>query len=112
MGTTQQPLGSSDLGAIMDSLREGIQIVDSEWRYVYVNNAAAEHGRRDKGELIGRTMLECFPGIDQTPMFGVLRACMHAKIDGSRRSCATPRRWTPSVASPAASRTTSTTCCR
>ncbi|HZI44252.1 MAG TPA: ATP-binding protein [Ilumatobacter sp.] len=86
MGTTQQPLGSSDLGAIMDSLREGIQIVDSEWRYVYVNNAAAEHGRRDKGELIGRTMLECFPGIDQTPMFGVLRACMHAKIPGSTKN--------------------------
>ena len=86
MGTIQQPLGSSDLGAVLDSLREGIQIVDSEWRYVYVNNAAAEHGRRDKSELIGRTMLECFPGIDQTPMFGVLRACMHAKIPGSTKN--------------------------
>lgn len=60
----------------LECLREGFQIIGYDWRYVYVNPAAASHGRRTARELIGRPMTEAYPGIDRTPMFAVLRRCM------------------------------------
>jgi two-component system, cell cycle sensor histidine kinase and response regulator CckA len=72
----QQPLGPRDLSLVLASLREGIQIIDREWRYVYMNAAASEHSRREPGDLIGLRMQEAYPGIDQTPLFAQLARCM------------------------------------
>ncbi len=60
----------------LDDMMEGCQIVDREWRYIYVNDATALYGRRTKAELIGRTMMECYPGIEATTLFAELRRCM------------------------------------
>lgn len=67
-------------GAIAEHLLEGCQIIDRQWRYVYVNEAVLGHAQRTREELIGRTMMECFPGIDQTPMFAQLRRCMNERV--------------------------------
>jgi light-regulated signal transduction histidine kinase (bacteriophytochrome) len=32
-----------------------------------------------KEELLGRAMMECYPGIEKTPMFAVLRTCMEER---------------------------------
>jgi signal transduction histidine kinase/CheY-like chemotaxis protein len=64
------------LQSSLDAISDGIQIIGSDWRYLYLNETACSHGRRTREELLGRTMTECYPGIDQTPMFGVLTACM------------------------------------
>jgi len=72
----QHPLGPRDLSSVLASLREGIQIIDREWRYVYMNAAACEHSRRQPGELIGRTMHEAYPGIEKTPLFSQLERCL------------------------------------
>ena len=61
---------------LLDSLLEGCQVIDAEWRYVYVNDAVARHGRRAKADMLGRTMMEVFPGIEHTPMFETLRRAM------------------------------------
>ena len=58
------------------AMREGLQIIDREWRYAYINEAAAAHGRRTVEELTGRTMMECYPGIEETPLFDALSTCM------------------------------------
>jgi hypothetical protein len=50
----------------IDVLREGIQILSPEWRYLYLNDAAARHGRSTREALLGKTMLECYPGIEAT----------------------------------------------
>ena len=71
---------------VFDSLREGIQVIDREWRYVYINAAAALHGRREASELLGRTMMECFPGIEQAPMFDLLRSCAANGVPGTMRN--------------------------
>jgi two-component system sensor histidine kinase UhpB len=60
----------------LDSMREGFQIIGHDWRYVYLNDAAAAHGHRTKEELLGRTMMEMYAGIEHTPLFDVLRRCM------------------------------------
>lgn len=61
---------------VLESLIEGCQVIDREWRYVYLNDIVASHARRRTSELLGRTMMECFPGIESTPMFIVLRRSM------------------------------------
>lgn len=60
----------------VEQMLEGIQIIDREWRYTYLNEAAALHGRTGKSSLIGRTMMECYPGIEKTEMFADLEKVM------------------------------------
>lgn len=65
--------------AALDCLAEGFQIIDADWKYVYVNPAAARHGRREAAALIGIAMMDAYPGIDRTPLFAVLRTCMEKR---------------------------------
>lgn len=60
----------------LDKMLEGCQIIGHDWRYLYVNDTAARHGHRTKEELMGRTMVECYPGIEDSGVFQVLRRCM------------------------------------
>ncbi len=60
----------------VDHMREGIQVLAPDWRYVYVNEAAARHGRKPREELVGKTLLECYPGMEKTEVFGVMERCM------------------------------------
>jgi PAS domain S-box-containing protein len=64
----------------LDCLQEGFQIIGYDWHYVYLNPAAARHGRRPAKELIGHSMFEEYPGIDQTPMFARLRRTMEDRL--------------------------------
>jgi len=89
-----------DVGIILrhalDTLREGFQIISPDFRYLYVNPQAASQGRRTPEELNGRKMEECYPGIQETPLFAELSRCMRTRTptvfenefefpDGSRR---------------------------
>jgi PAS domain S-box-containing protein len=60
----------------LDHMIEGCQIIDYDWRYVYVNEAAAKQGRKTKEGLLGYTMMQAYPGIDKTELFSHLRNCM------------------------------------
>jgi PAS domain S-box-containing protein len=67
----------------LDRLLVGIQIIGFDWRYLYVNPAAVAHGRQHSPrDLVGRTMMEAYPGIERTDMFRELQRCM-------RERCAT-----------------------
>ena len=68
---------------LLDSMMEGGQIIGFDWRYIYVNPVAASHGRQKAEDLLGRTMMDVYPGIEQTELFAVLRQCMDERI--SRR---------------------------
>src|SRR5687768_10466770 len=70
------PIDPSDLARVIADLREGVQVIGPDWRYLYVNAAAAAQGRTTEAALLGRTMTECYPGIDATPMFARLRRCL------------------------------------
>ena len=61
---------------VLDSLHEGCQVIGFDWTYLYVNDAVVAQSQRPREALLGRTMMECFPGIDETPMFPVLERCM------------------------------------
>jgi len=67
------------LRVALDYLEEGFQIIGPDWRYVYVNPAAARHGRREASELIGTPLIEAYPGIEGTPLFDVMQECMEQR---------------------------------
>jgi PAS domain S-box-containing protein len=60
----------------LDTMMEGCQIIGRDWRYLYLNEVAVQQGRRPGAELLGRTMMECFPGVESTAMFAVVKRCM------------------------------------
>ena len=60
----------------LDHMLEGCQIIDFDWRYRYVNAAGALQNRQSAQALMGRTMMEVYPGIDATEIFATLRRCM------------------------------------
>lgn len=64
------------LRSMFDAMFEGVQILDSEWRYIYLNTTAAKQGRKPRSELVGRPMPDMYPGIERTEMFRLLERCM------------------------------------
>jgi PAS domain S-box-containing protein len=70
----------SRLQISLDNMIEGCQIIDFDWRYIYVNEAAAKQGRKSKNELLGYTMMQIYPDIDKTEMFNHLRNCMTNRV--------------------------------
>jgi PAS domain S-box-containing protein len=66
--------------ATLDSIREGAQLIGPDWRYRYINEAAAAQGRQSRQALLGRTMMEAYPGIEHTALFSTLRRCMGERV--------------------------------
>ena len=64
----------------LEGMIEGCQIVDFDWRYIYVNAAAAKHGGLTKKVFLGKTMMEIYPGIDKTELFSALSICMNERV--------------------------------
>lgn len=65
---------------VLDNLMEGCQIIGFDWRYLYLNDAAMRHSQESRARLLGHTMMECYPGIETTGMFAVLRRCMEHRL--------------------------------
>jgi len=63
----------------LDNMLEGCQIIGFDWKYIYVNESAAKHGRMSKDELIGHVITDVFPGIEQTNVFSAMNLCMNER---------------------------------
>ncbi|HVY29645.1 MAG TPA: ATP-binding protein [Polyangiaceae bacterium] len=61
---------------VLDGLWEGYQLIAPDWTYVYVNEAAANQLGKKKEELIGRSIKDCFPGIERPETGSALQQCM------------------------------------
>lgn len=64
----------------LDSVLEGAMILGFDWTYLYLNENAAHHGRRKREELLGRTLLEMYPGVDKSAVFAHYRRCLEERI--------------------------------
>lgn len=65
---------------ILNTMMEGCQIIDFDWRYVYVNDTVAAQGQYPAEQLLTHTMMEMYPGIENTPLFSILRRCMDERV--------------------------------
>ncbi|GAA4463886.1 hypothetical protein GCM10023093_13190 [Nemorincola caseinilytica] len=64
----------------MDNMLEGVQIIGYDWRYKYVNSALAAQAHTTVDKLLGRTMMEAFPGIEHTLGFWYYKRCMEDRL--------------------------------
>lgn len=65
---------------VVDGMLEGLQIISPEWKYLYVNETVARHGKSTKEQLLGKTMMECYPGIENTPVFEQFKKCLDEQV--------------------------------
>lgn len=80
---TEPPPHEDSVSAIaLDHLLEGCQIVDREYRYLYLNEAVARQGKVDARRVLGLRMQDVYPGIEHTELFGVLRRCLEQGLPG------------------------------
>ncbi|RXR19052.1 hypothetical protein EQG63_06295 [Flavobacterium amnicola] len=66
--------------SVFDNLIEGVQVLDQDWNYVYVNDSLARHGLSTREAMIGYCMLENYPGIEHTDLFNSFQTCMDTRI--------------------------------
>ncbi|NCI49399.1 MEKHLA domain-containing protein [Sediminibacterium roseum] len=64
----------------LDMMLEGVQIIGFDWKYIYVNDAMARHGKYRKEEFVGRTVQEMYPGIEQTEIYNVYKQCFEERV--------------------------------
>jgi len=77
--STKDEQAQKNLLNIFDDMATGCQIISYDYRYLYVNKAVAGQGHSTQAKLLGRTMMEMYPGIDKTPFFGRLQVCLEQR---------------------------------
>jgi PAS domain S-box-containing protein len=71
--------GEQKIKATLDNMLEGGQILDFDWRYIYINNAAEKHNQRPKEELLGNRYIDMWPGIEKTQIFTLIKSCLEER---------------------------------
>lgn len=64
----------------LDNMLEGCQIIDFDWRYIYLNRTAENHNQRPKEELLGNKYTDIWPGIENTEVFLVIKKCLEERV--------------------------------
>ena len=80
--------------AILESISDGFNAFDREWRYTYVNASGAKMTGKTVGDLLGANLWELWPGLETTPV-GVAYRRAVAEISRSSLKTFTPN---PSIA--------------
>ncbi|OYU79455.1 MAG: hypothetical protein CFE23_13920 [Flavobacterium sp. BFFFF1] len=57
-------------------LQEGFQIVNYDWKYVFLNDIAIKQSGKSREKLIGFEMFTIFPSMADSPIFDLLKECM------------------------------------
>ncbi|MBK6645006.1 MAG: PAS domain S-box protein [Anaerolineales bacterium] len=73
-------LSENRFHSALDGMLEGVQILDFDWRYIYLNRSAEEHNRRPNTDLLGRRYMEMWPGIENTHVFAVIKRCLEERV--------------------------------
>jgi PAS domain S-box-containing protein len=71
---------------ILDNLLEGCQILDADYKYVYVNLVFMKQFNKTQDELINNNIFEVFPDFEKTKMANSLKLCMQDKTSQKQES--------------------------
>lgn len=64
----------------LDNMMEGVQIIGFDWKYIYVNDALTRQSTYTKEQMIGHTVMELYPGVEDTPIFDNCLRCMKDRV--------------------------------
>jgi PAS domain S-box-containing protein len=65
--------------SVFDNMIEGVQVIDFEWRYFYANLSLAKQGLTTIEDMLGNTMMDLYPDIENSNVFQFLKKCMHER---------------------------------
>ncbi len=65
---------------IFDHLLEACQIIGFDWRYLYLNQTAAREGRNERAAMLGRTVMELYPGFETTEVYTLLNRSLTERL--------------------------------
>jgi PAS domain S-box-containing protein len=65
----------------LDNMLEGVQIIAYDWSYLYVNDCFVKQSKYSKEELLGHTLMEKYPNIENTKLFRILQRCQNERIN-------------------------------
>src|SRR5512138_1596250 len=63
----------------LDHLKAMCAVVDFNFRYVYVNKAAAQHEQMTREEMLGHTIMELHPTDEAANLLPHLKECLEAR---------------------------------
>jgi hypothetical protein len=63
----------------LNSLLEGCQIIGADYKYLFVNAPVLKQAKQSWEDLLGKTMMEAYPGIENTEMFANLKEVMETR---------------------------------
>jgi signal transduction histidine kinase len=64
----------------LDNMREGSQIIGFDWTYRHLGQPSLQHDGYRGHALLGQSMLETYPGIEDTEIFSAFRRAMIERI--------------------------------
>lgn len=62
--------------SFLNNLADGVFVLDRDWRYVFVNEAALQLVKPSREELLGNKIFDVFPGIQKTTFFKAYKKTM------------------------------------
>ena len=74
------PPDNLPLAPILDSIGEAIQIIDTEWNFFYINQAAADLGGKVALEIRGKNVWEEFPELVGSTLEDACRRAMREQV--------------------------------
>jgi PAS domain S-box-containing protein len=64
----------------LDYMLEGCQIIGFDGRYLYINSAAETQNRRPREELLGKSFVEMWPGIESTEVYKGIKKALEERV--------------------------------
>ena len=65
--------------SIFDHVSHGVQVIDQEYRYCYLNEKILKESGLTLESAIGKTMQEKFPGVEESDAFKAIKRCLESK---------------------------------
>jgi len=80
-GRNEADAARQRIDAVLASIADAFYLLDRDWRFTYVNDAAEPLLQTTRGALLGRTLWEAFPGVEGSPFEGPYREAMtHGRV--------------------------------
>ncbi|HUS04880.1 MAG TPA: ATP-binding protein, partial [Bryobacteraceae bacterium] len=76
----QAEAASAEIKNILERIGDAYIAFDTEWRYTFVNQKAAELARKPASELLGRCVWDEFPEAVHTQFYSELQRCMREQV--------------------------------
>ncbi len=62
------------------SMQEGCAILSFKWHFLFINEAAAGPLGRMSGKMLGKSIYDCFPGLQNEEFYPLLECCMKERL--------------------------------